>query len=49
MFGNAQDIKQKWDAFQRGFLPNVCLKSPDLLNQRRKSELNRFSVPGASN
>lgn len=49
MFGNAQDIKQEWDAFQTGFLPNVCLKSTVSLNQRRKSELNRFSVLGASN
>lgn len=47
--GNAQDVKQEWDAFQRRFLPNVYLKSTDSLNQRRKSELNQFSVPGASN
>lgn len=49
MFANAQDTKQEWDEFQRGFLPNAYLKSTDSLNQRKKSELNRFSVPGTSN
>ena len=29
VFGNAKDIKQEWDAFQRGVLPNVYLKPTD--------------------
>lgn len=49
MFGNAKDIKQEWDASQSGILPNVYLKPTGWLNQRRKSELNRFSVLGVSN
>lgn len=26
LFGNVKGVKQEWDAFQRGILPNVYLK-----------------------